>query len=215
MEDVLEDPARILQALHPCAQGMTFIPATATLAILLSELYHTPGSELRLKQALQCVEDHFDYAFIDCPSTLGSAMTNALIAADVALVPLQCDYLSLRGFADVQEIIAAIRDAVNPALRLRAVGTMFDRRTAHSNDVMKEARVALLGLVYHTVIPRTVRMAEAPATLQTILQYAPHSTGADAYRALAQEILQEESVYGTTRRDPSRHAEAAVHLQAV
>jgi chromosome partitioning protein len=207
--DVLESPEKILSAIYPCAGNMHVVTATATLASVFLDLETMDNPAFRLSKALSMVAPSYDYALIDCPPSLGHATTNALTAAAVALVPLQCEFLSLRGLADVQEIAAAIQETTNPDLRMRVVGTMFDKRTIHANDVLREARTALPGLVYESVIPRTVRLAEAPATGQTILEYAPESNGAFAYRALAQEILQEDSGYGTTSRHQSGNAEPA------
>jgi len=207
--DVLRDPDSILNSIYPCAGGMHVITATATLANVFLELAELENPAFRLSRALGMVRECYDYALIDCPPSLGHATTNALTAANVALVPLQCEFLSLRGLADVQEIAAAIQETTNPNLRMRVVATMFDKRTIHAQDVLREARTALPGLVYETVIPRTVRLAEAPATGQTILEYAPESNGAYAYCALAQEIQQEDSEYGTTRGHSSGYAEPA------
>ena len=207
--DVLLDPHNILSAIYPCAGGMQVVTTTATLATVLLELDDHADAPFRLRQALSLVDEYYDYALIDCPPSLGHATTNALTAAQVALVPLQCEFLSLRGLADVQEISSAIQETTNPNLRLRVVATMFDKRTIHAQDVLIEARHALPGLVYDTVIPRTVRLAEAPATGQTIFEYAPDSNGAFAYGALAQEVIREDSGYGTTELNPSSDSRAA------
>ncbi len=208
IEHVLREPGAILGAIHPCAGGMQVVTAAATLTGVYMELYKVEASAYRLAQALQLVQERYDYVLIDCPPSLGYATTNALTAAHVALVPLQCEFLSLRGLADVQEIAAVIQETTNPGLRLRVLGTMYDKRTIHTADVLKEARHALPGLVYETVIPRTIRLAEAPATGLPILEYAPDSNGTYAYRMLAQEILQEDSIIGTTRPYSSGHAAA-------
>lgn len=209
IEDVLRAPEALLGAIYPCAGNMHVVTATATLANTFLELEQNQDTPYRLSQALERVKDCYDYCLIDCPPSLGHATTNALTAADVALVPLQCEFLSLRGLADVQEIASAIQETTNPGLRMRVVGTMFDKRTIHANDVLREARVALPGLVYETVIPRTVRLAEAPATGQTVLEYAGDSNGAFAYRMLAKEVIEEDREYGATRRHPSGDAEPA------
>jgi chromosome partitioning protein len=107
----------------------------------------------------------------------------------------------MRGLHDMKDITAIIRDTTNPGLQLRVLGTMFDKRTLHANSVLQEAHTELPGLVYQTVIPRTIRLAEAPATGKSILEYAPESNGAYAYCMLAQEILLEERKHGTTVRD--------------
>lgn len=214
IEDVLRNPDSILNSIYPCAGGMHVITATATLASAFLELTDMEMPAFQLSRALGLVREVYDYTLIDCPPSLGHATTNALTAAHVALVPLQCEFLSLRGLADVQEIAAAIQETTNPNLRMRVVGTMFDKRTIHAQDVLREARTALPGLVYETVIPRTVRLAEAPATGQTILEYAPESNGAYAYCALAQEILQEDREYGATRGHSGGDAEPALTRQA-
>ncbi len=214
IEDVLRDPDNILNAIYPCNGGMHVVTATATLAGVFLELDHIESPAFQLKLALQKVQGYYDYALIDCPPSLGHATTNALTAASMALVPLQCEFLSLRGLADVQEIAAAIQETTNPVLRMRVVATMYDKRTIHAQDVLREARTALPNLVYETVIPRTVRLAEAPATGQTIFDYAPESNGAYGYRLLAQEILQEDSIYGTTSRNPGCDAQPAIIQQA-
>lgn len=207
--EILRHPHKMLEAIVPCAGGMRVVPAAPSLACILLELDHMEAPAHRLLTAFSHVKDLFDYSLIDCPPSLGHAISNALTAADVALVPLQCEFLSLRGLADVRDIAGEIQATTNPGLRLRVVATMFDKRTLHARDVLEEARNALPGLVYETVIPRTVRLAEAPATGQTILEYAPDSNGAISYRALAQEILQEDEAYGTPQRYPGSHAEAA------
>lgn len=209
MAEVLLSPETILSAIYPCTGGMHVVTASATLASVFLELDVRDAPAWQLSRALEMVESNYDYALIDCPPSLGHATTNALTAADVALVPLQCEFLSLRGLADVQEISGAIQESTNPDLRMRVVATMYDKRTIHANDVLREARRALPGLVYDSVIPRTVRLAEAPATGQSILEYAPDSNGSYAYCALAQEIIQEDNGYGTTSRHTSGHAESA------
>ncbi len=214
LSDVLLNPEWIKNAIYPCSGGMNVIPASASLANVLLELSDMEAPAWRLAQALRYVSNLYDYALIDCPPSLGHATTNALTAANVALVPLQCEFLSLRGLADVQEISRAIQDTTNPDLRLRVVATMYDKRTIHANDVLREARLALPGLVYETVIPRTIRLAEAPAMGKTILEYAPDSNGTYAYCALATEIMEEDKGYGTTRRYTSGDAQSTLTRKA-
>jgi len=209
IEDVLRDPSCILEAIYPCAGNMRVVTATATLSSVLLELDAEENPAFRLHLALRTVADVFDYCLIDCPPSLGHATTNAMTAAQVALVPLQCEFLSLRGLADVQEIAYAVQETTNPSLRMRVVATMHDKRTNHANDVLREARTALPGLVYESVVPRTIRLAEAPAVGKTILEFAPDSNGSYAYRTLAQEVLQEDLEYGTTRRHSSGNAQPA------
>ncbi|WP_461784131.1 ParA family protein [Prosthecobacter sp.] len=140
---------------------------------------------------------NFDYILLDCPPSLGVIMTSALAAADELLVPIQCEYLPLEGFSDllliVQQIIAS---GANPGLQLGGVVmTMFDGRNSLSQQVVNDVRTYLGphfpgDVVYQTIIPRTVRFAEAPSYVKTILEHDPHGKGAEAYRALADEFIQ-------------------------
>ncbi len=201
--DVLQNPAAILTAIYPCTGSMHVVTATATLASVFLELAITGAPAFRLARALRLVQHCYDYTIVDCPPALGHATTNAMTAANVALIPLQCEYLSVRGLADVQVIASEIQDSTNADLRVRVVATMFDKRTLHAQDVLKEARHALPGLVFDTIIPRTISLAEAPACGQTIMRYAPDSRGAEAYRSLANEILNEDEGYGSPSRQDS------------
>lgn len=200
MGEVLQKPENMMHAISPCAGGMRVVAASPTLASVFQELSEMSNPAFRLAMALQTVQDCYDYTLIDCPPSLGHATTNALAAANVVLVPLQCEFLSLRGLRDMEDIAAVIRETTNPTLQLRVLGTMFDKRTLHANEVLQEAHTTLPGLVYQTVIPRTVRLAEAPANGKTIFEYAPESNGAYAYCMLAQEILQEEKRHGAQER---------------
>jgi len=201
MGDVLENPENIHNAIAPCTGNMRVVSASPTLASVFQDLANMETPAFRLSLALQAVQDCYDYALIDCPPALGHATANTLTASDMVLVPLQCEFLSMRGLHDMNDITAIIRDTTNAALQLRVLGTMFDKRTLHANAVLQEASTELPGLVYQTVIPRTIRLAEAPATGQTIFEYAPESNGAYAYSMLAQEILEKENNYGTSARN--------------
>jgi chromosome partitioning protein len=200
MGEVLEQPENLIHAVTPCTGGMRVVAASPTLASVFQALTEMATPSFRLSMALKTVQDCYDYALIDCPPSLGYATTNALTASNVVLVPLQCEFLSMRGLNDMEDISAIIRETTNPALRLRVLGTMFDKRTLHANSVLQEAHTILPGLVYQTVIPRTIRLAEAPASGMTIFEYASESNGAYAYSMLANEILQEETNHGTPER---------------
>lgn len=201
MGDVLETPENMINAIAACTGGMRVVAASPTLASVFQNLADMDTPAFRLKLGLTTVADCFDYAFIDCPPALGHATANALTASDTVLVPLQCEFLSMRGLHDMTDITAIIRDTTNPSLGLRVLGTMFDKRTLHATSVLQEANRDLPGLVYQTVIPRTIRLAEAPASGKTIFEYAPESNGAYAYSMLADEILHEETTHGTTGRN--------------
>ena len=199
-EDVLINPAMASEATTACSGGMHIMTARASLAYALALVPNIPKNALRLKRSLELLEGQFDTVLLDCPSALGAAMTNALTAAQIAIVPIQCDYLSLRGLADMQAICAAVRQTTNPQLQMRVFAGIHDRRTLHGLDVLAETREALGSRMLETLIPRTVRLAEAPSTGTTVLEYAPKSRGAQAYSSLANELLALEVNYGKTRR---------------
>jgi chromosome partitioning protein len=213
VEDVITAPWAAPQAIVPCGAGMKIVPARVTLAIKLLEMAATGPPATALREALHSVHDRFDTAVIDCPSGMGPAITIALTAADVALVPMQCDYLSLRGLADMQAIAAAITQTTNPGLQVRAFASMYCRRTTHGSDVLAEARQALGARMLDTLVPRSVRMAEAPATGTTVLEYASRSRGAEAYQALAQELTTGEMIHGKTGRHTGGDTPAALQYR--
>jgi chromosome partitioning protein len=208
-EDVLINPSAVDQAIMPCCGGMSIVPARASLAVSLALIPNIPKNAFRLKGSLSRLEGQFDTVMLDCPSAIGSAMTNALTAADLAIIPIQCDYLSLRGLADMQSICAAIRQTTNPSLQMRAFAGIYDRRTMHGVDVLAETRAALGQRMLEVLVPRTVRISEAPATGTTILEYAPKSRGALAYCSLANELLKLEVNDGKTRRHSGGDTSAA------
>ncbi len=212
IEHVIETPLSVGRAIVPCASGMEILPARATLAIKLAAVSSEPNASRRIALALNTLEARFDAVLIDCPAGMGAGMANGLIAADIALVPILCDFLALRGLADTQEICRAIALAENSRLRVRVFATMFDRRTTYAADVLAEAREALGPRILDAVVPRSVRFAEAPAAGMTLLDFAPKSPGAAAYRSLAQELLEEEKDYGTTGRHPSSDTQPARHF---
>ena len=214
MGDVLENPDNMINAIASCTGGMRAVAASPTLASVFQTLADMPTPAFRLAMALRTIEDCFDYALIDCPPALGHATANALTASNVVLVPLQCEYLSMRGLHDMTDITAIIRDTTNPSLQLRVLGTMFDKRTLHAASVLQEANRDLPGLVYQTVIPRTIRLAEAPAAGKTIMEYAPDSNGSYAYCMLAAEILQEEQTHGTSARNSAGFEQLFTNVRA-
>ncbi len=197
--DALTNPDCVLSAIARSVGGMQIITASATLATTLLTLHRMGTVSHRLAQVLNPVADFYDDIVIDCPPMLGPAISNALTAADMALVPLQCEYLSMRGLEDMQEIVAAIRETTNPNLKMRVLPTMFDGRTLHANHILRAAREVFPDAFCETVIPRAVRLAEAPMHGKTIFEHAPDSTAAAAYWQLAQEMIQEECRHGAAR----------------
>lgn len=145
--------------------------------------------EGRLSRVLQPALESIDLAIIDCPPSLGLLTVNALTAADAVIIPVQCEYLALEGLGQLMHTIDLVRESLNPHLSLLGVLlTMHDSRTNLSNQVMDEVRNHFPGLTFDTVIPRNVRLTEAPSYGKSILEYDPSSRGAHAYTSLAREV---------------------------
>jgi chromosome partitioning protein len=169
--------------------GLDLVPSSIALAGAEVELAALPQRERRLARALPMVARAYDYAFLDCPPSLGLLTVNALTAADAVLVPIQCEYYALEGLSQLIATIHLVQDHLNPGLAVNGVVlTMFDARTNLASEVVSEVRRHLEGAVYETVVPRSVRLAEAPSHGRPISHYAPDSRGAIAYRALATEF---------------------------
>lgn len=169
---------------------LDLVPSAPALAGAEVELVHLPHREWRLERALAPVRDRYDLIFIDCPPSLGLLTVNALTAADGVLIPVQCEYLALEGLSQLLQTVNLVRDNLNPGLHVAGVlMTMHDVRTNLSQQVIDEVREFFGDQVYRTVVPRNVRLSEAPSYGQPILDYAPSSSGAQAYSALADEVL--------------------------
>jgi chromosome partitioning protein len=169
---------------------LDLIPSAPALAGAEIELVGMMAREYRLKQALQSVRDRYDYILIDCPPSLGLLTVNALAASDQVIVPIQCEYLPMEGLAQLLQTIELVRVNLNPALGIRGLlMTMYDVRTTLAQQVVEEVRRHFQDKVFDTVIPRNVRLSEAPSYGQPIMDYAPKSAGAEAYHQLAQEIM--------------------------
>jgi chromosome partitioning protein len=168
--------------------GVSLIPSAPSLAGLEVELAGTERRERRLSAALGGLER--DFVLLDCPPSLGLLTVNALTAAGSVLVPVQCEYYALEGLSDLIGTIHLVRDHLNPGLEINgAVLTMYDPRTRLSSDVTAEVRRHLGDLVYDTVIPRSVRLSEAPSYGLPIALYDSASRGATAYQSLARELM--------------------------
>ena len=179
------------------AAGVLLIPASRDLAGAEVELVAVEDRELRLKRTLADVRDRFDYVLVDCPPSLGLLTVNALAAADAVIVPVQCEYLALEGLGHLARTLELVRQRLNPRLRLRGlVMTMYDSRTNLAQEVVQEVR-RHFAQTYRTVIPRSVRLGEAPSHGRTIFDYDPTSAGARAYRALAEEVMAQEAALRT------------------
>jgi chromosome partitioning protein len=177
--------------LHNERLKLSLLPSAPSLAGAEVELVDEDGREFRLRTALETLNRKFDYILIDCPPSLGILTVNGLIAArDGVIVPVQCEYLALEGLGQLTQTIQRVQSALFPDLRVRGVVlTMFDPRTNLSTDVVNEVKNHFPGQVFKSIIPRSIRLAEAPSYGLPISAYSPSSVGAKAYEALAQELL--------------------------
>ena len=183
-------------------EGLDVVPSAIALAGAEVELAPLEGRERRLARLLSEISEEYDYVLIDCPPSLGLLTVNALTAADSVLIPLQCEYYALEGLTQLLATLDLIRDHLNPGLALKGVVlTMYDARTKLSAAVAAEVRRHLGDRVFDTVIPRNIRLSEAPSYGQPISRYAPDSTGASAYASLAIELLMRDS--GSTGSEPT------------
>lgn len=182
--------------LHNPRLKLSLLPSSPALAGAEVELVSELARERRLLQALEPIIERYDYIIIDCPPSLGLLTLNGIVAAkDGVIIPVQCEFLALEGIGQLTQTLERVRSALSPNLRIRGVLlTMYDGRTNLSNDVVKEVRKFFPEQVFRTVIPRTVRLAEAPSYGQPISTYAPNSIGASSYSALAREMLEGDGI---------------------
>lgn len=167
------------------------VPATIQLAGAEIELVSAMARETRLKELVAPVEDEFDFIFIDCPPSLGLLTINALAAADSVLIPIQCEYYALEGVTKLLESMKMVKARINKGLETFGVlMTMYDSRTSLSNQVVEEVRSYFGSLTFKTLIPRTVKLSEAPSFGLPVISYAPNNKGAKAYMNLAKEVIQ-------------------------
>ena len=167
------------------------LPSTADLAGAAVELLSMPEPNMRLKHALETLRKDYDVIFIDCPPSLEMLTLNALAAADSILVPVQCEYYALEGLTDLMSTLRLVKKRINPHLEIFGVAlTMFDGRTNFSTQVAQEVRRHFPGKVFATVVPRNIRLAEAPSHGLPVTVYDRLSRGANAYRAMAKEFIE-------------------------
>ncbi|RPI35241.1 MAG: ParA family protein [Chloroflexota bacterium] len=182
--------------LHNPRLKLSILPSSLALAGAEVELVNELARESRLKKAIEPLSERYDYILVDCPPSLGLLTLNGLVAAeDGVLIPVQCEYLALEGISQLNHTLNRVRNAIFPDLCVRGViMTMFDGRTNLSNDVVSEVRRHYPDKVFDAIIPRSVRLAEAPSYGQPISVYAPGSNGAQAYACLAREILEGDGI---------------------
>jgi chromosome partitioning protein len=173
--------------------NLHLIPSSVQLAGAEIELTTLENREIILKKAIDSVKDEYDYIFIDCPPSLGLLTINALTAVDSVLIPIQCEYYALEGVSQLMNTIELVRNSLNPKLEIQGVVlSMFDGRTNLSIQVVDEVKKYFRGKVYTTLIPRNVRLAEAPSHGLPVIEYDPRSKGAEAYNDFAEEFLELE-----------------------
>jgi chromosome partitioning protein len=182
--------------LHNPRLKLSLLPSSTALAGAEVELVPEMARETRLREALKPLADRYDYILVDCPPSLGLLTLNGLVAArHGVIIPVQCEYLALEGIGLLTATLNRVRSALFPDLVVRGVVlTMFERRTKLSNDVVEEIRKHFADRVFQSVVPRSVRLAEAPSYGQPISVYAPGSSGALAYAALAREVLEGDGI---------------------
>lgn len=172
------------------AEGVDVLPSTISLAGAEVELVNEMARENRLKNALGSLRGRYDYILIDCPPSLGLLTINALVAADKLLVPIQCEFYALEGVTKLLDSMKRVKSILNPSLDIFGIVlTMYDSRTNLANQVVNEVRSFFGDEVFETLIPRTVKLSEAPSYGQSILEYAPDNKGALAYNDLAKEVI--------------------------
>ena len=175
---------------HTATKNLDLLPATMNLAGAEMEMFSAPEREYLLKKALAAVADDYDFILLDAPPSLGLITVNALTAAGEVIIPLQCEYYALEGITQLLEIIGRVRQHLNPDLAVgRVILTMFDGRTNLANQVLQEVRSYFGDAVSPVVVPRNVRLSEAPSFGQPISQYDPRSKGALAYEQIAKELI--------------------------
>ena len=207
MYSVLSGEVRLDRILVPTElECLTVAPASRDLVGIEVELAGVQGREYRLREAIATVRDQFQYILIDCPPSLGLLTINALAAADGILIPVQCEYLALEGVSELVETLYRIRASVNRDLELDGVLlTMFDERTNLSRQVVADIRSFFKERVYRTIVPRNVRLGEAPSFGKPIMLYDIRSKGSESYLNLAREVIRRHEKTGTRQRTEQPH----------
>ncbi|HEV8199848.1 MAG TPA: ParA family protein [Candidatus Polarisedimenticolia bacterium] len=207
MYSVLAGEAPLAEILVPTElQHLSVAPASRDLVGIELELVTSEGREARLKKALEPVRDRFQFILIDCPPSLGLLTVNALAAADGLLIPVQCEYLALEGVSQMVETLQRIQAAVNPDLVLDGVLlTMFDERTNLARQVVNDIREYFKEKVYRSIIPRNIRLGEAPSFGRPIMLYDIRSKGSETYLNLAREVIRNHEKTSARQRTQQPH----------
>jgi len=175
---------------HTPVENLDAISASIDLSGAAVELIEQEDREFYLKEAIKPLQDKYDYILIDCPPSLGILTLNGLAAADSVLVPMQCEYFALEGITLLLETIKKVQTEINPSLRIGGIFfTMYDSRTRLAQDVVLQVKTYLKDVVFNTIIPRNVRLSEAPSHGLPICKYDPTCAGAKSYQKLAEEVI--------------------------
>ena len=174
-------------------ENLDILPSNVDLSAVEIELIDEENKEFIVKNSIQKVRDNYDFVIIDCPPSLSLLTINAMTTADSVLVPIQCEYYALEGLSQLIRTVELVRDRLNPALNIEGVVfTMYDARTNLSLQVVENVKDNLQQNIYKTIIPRNIRLAEAPSYGTPINQYDPRSAGAESYMKLAEEVIEKE-----------------------
>ncbi len=189
--DLLINDVNIRECIYKgVCENVDIVTSTVDLAGAEIEMLEIERHEFILKKKLIPIENEYDYIIIDCPPSLNLLTVNALTTANSVIVPIQCEFYAMEGLTQLMHTIQLVQKKLNPSLELEGVVfTMFDARTNLSQQVVDSVKQYLKDRVYDTIIPRNVRLAEAPSHGMSILEYEPHSAGAEAYRKLADEVM--------------------------
>ena len=192
--DILVADTEIEETLEKTViKNLLVCPSNINLAGAEVELVSMMSREQRLKEKLEEIKDKFDYILIDCPPSLGLITLNAFTASDTVLIPVQCEYYALEGLSQLLNTVRLVQKHFNPELEIEGVLlTMYDARTNLGNEVVEEVRKYFREKVYETIIPRNIRLSEAPSHGMPIIDYDPRSRGAEVYQALAKEVVNRE-----------------------
>ena len=208
--NVLLEEATVGDALRQSSGGFDVVPGSADLTAAEIKLMDALAREHRLREALSKVREHYHYILIDCPPSLNLLTLNALTAADGVLVPMQCEYFALEGLSALMNTIKAVKQRLNPALELEGIlRTMYDVRNNLANEVSNQLLQHFGDKVYRTMIPRNVRVAEAPSHGQSIVEYDRSSRGSIAYLGLAGEVIRREKQHPVSTSTDTARMEAS------
>ena len=194
--DAIHDKSKTKEiVINDVKPNLDVLPGAIELSGLETELLNKPNRESELKKIIDQVKDDYDYVIIDCPPAVGVLTVNALVASDACIIPVQCEYFSLEGLNQVLNAIELVRSNMNPNLKIEGLlFTMYDARTRLGQDVVSVVKENMKVKIFETMIPRNIRLAEAPSNGKSILEYDGSSVGADRYRKLASEILSNSEV---------------------